>query len=96
MIAKSHTSACAYTMLERYLNLASIDLKSTDFLFKPMVKTKGTFKRIRKEKSLSYTRARECIIQKLKSAAPELYIGTHSLRAGGITTAANKDNISES
>ena len=95
MIAKGHTSACAYTMLERYLNLASIDLKSTDFLFKPMVKTKGAFKRIRKEKSLSYTRARECIIQKLKSVAPELNIGTHSLRAGGITTAANKGNVSE-
>ena len=95
MVAKGHTSACAYAMLTRYISLASIDLTSTDFLFKPMIKSKGKFRCINKEKGLSYTRTRECIVKKLKSFAPELNIGTHSLRAGGITTVANTDSVSE-
>ena len=33
--------------------------------------------------------------KKLKSVAPNLSLGTHSLRAGGITTAANTDSVSE-
>ena len=78
-------------MLTRYISLASIDLTSTDFLFKP----KGKFRCINKEKGLSYTRTRECIVKKLKSVAPELNRGTHSLRAGGITTVANTDSVSE-
>lgn len=60
-----------------------------------MIKSKGAFRVINKEKGLSYTRTRECIVKKLKSVAPELNIGTHSLRAGGITAVANTDNVSE-
>ena len=30
-IAKDHTSACAYAMLRRYIDLASVDLSSNDF-----------------------------------------------------------------
>ena len=31
LIAKGHTSACAYAMLRRYIDLASVDLSSNDF-----------------------------------------------------------------
>lgn len=95
LIAKGHTSACAYAMLRRYIDLASVDLSSNDFLFKPMYKSKGRCNLIKKEKCLSYTRTRECIVKKLKSVAPSLNLGTHSLRAGGITTVANKGIINE-
>lgn len=95
MVAKGQTSACAYSMLNRYINIAGIDLSSNDFLFKPMFKSKGICKPIKKEKGLSYTRTRECVLKKLKSVAPDLNLGTHSLRAGGMTTAANSDSVSE-
>lgn len=42
-------------------------------------------------KQLSYTRARECILNKLKIVAPDLNLGTHSLRASGASVAANAD-----
>lgn len=95
LIAKGHTSACAYVMLRRYIDLAGIDLKSNGFLFKPMYKSKGKCSFVRKEKCLSYTRTRECIVKKLKLVAPGLNLGTHSLRAGGITTVANTGNVNE-
>lgn len=95
MIAKGHTSACAYTMLKRYFDLASVDLSSNDFLFKPMFKSKGICRLVNKENGLSYTRTRECIVKKLKSVAPDLNLGTHSLRAGGITTVANTASVNE-
>ena len=37
---------------------------------------------------LSYTRAKECLVGKLKAVNPCLNLGLHSLRAGGATTAA--------
>ena len=74
MVAKGHTSACAYSML----NLAAIDLKSSDYLFKPLIKSRGTFRSIKKDKCLSYTRTWECVLKKLKSVAPDLNLGTHS------------------
>ncbi|VDH99100.1 Hypothetical predicted protein [Mytilus galloprovincialis] len=40
---------------------------------------------------LSYTRARECTVSRLKSICPDLNIGLYSLRAGGATAAANSD-----
>ena len=32
MVAKGHTSACAYSIVSRYVSLALVDLTSTDFL----------------------------------------------------------------
>ena len=46
-------------------------------------------------KKLSYTRARECIVKKLKLVAPELDLGIHSLRASGASMAANSDGVNE-
>ena len=46
-------------------------------------------KLIYKNKKLSYTRARECIVSRLKEVSGDLNIGLHSLRASGAMTAAN-------
>ena len=49
-------------------------------------------------KQISYTRARECIIGKLKLVAPNLNLGTHSLRASGATMVVNaeeSDDVNE-
>lgn len=47
-------------------------------------------KLITKDKKLSYTRARQCLVGKLATVAP----GLHSLRASGCTKAAN-ENVNE-
>ena len=46
-------------------------------------------------KKLNYSRARECIVKKLKLVAPELDLGIHSLRASGASTAANAEGVNE-
>ena len=94
-ISKGSTSACSYSMLRRYIDLSGADIKSDAFLFKPIYKSKGVQKLIKKDKSLSYTRTRECILSKLKSVAPELNLGIHSLRAGGASTIANSDKVDD-
>ena len=65
-------------MLNRFISLAAIDVKSSDYLFKPLIKSKGTFRSNKKDICLSYTRTRECVLKKLKSVAPDLNLGTRS------------------
>lgn len=91
LIARGVTSACPVKMTEKYFKLGSIDNSSCDFLFKPLFKSKDGAKLINKNKKLSYTRTRECLVSKLKSVMGNVNIGLHSLRSGGATTAANSD-----
>lgn len=44
---------------------------------------------ISKDKKLTYTRTRECIVSRLRSVMGNSNIGLHSLRSGGATAAAN-------
>ena len=53
MIAKGHTSASAHSMLNSFISLVAIDLKTSEYLFNPLVKSKGTFRSIEKDKGLS-------------------------------------------
>ena len=90
LIVKGVTSACPYSMLKKYMNLSGIDQFSSDtFLFRPCFKSGEVGKFINKNKKLSYTRARECIIARLKEVSGDLNFGLHSLRASGATVAAN-------
>ncbi len=63
--------------------------------FRPAFRSGSKCALIEKNKKLSYTRARECIVAKLRSVAPHLNLGTHSLRASGATTAANAEGVSD-
>ena len=94
VIAKGHTSACPYHMLRKYFELACIDCSSEMFLFRPIFKSKQKCSLIYKNKPLSYTRTRECLVGRLKEAVGDLDIGLHSLRAGGASAAANA-NVNE-
>lgn len=49
---------------------------------------------IHKDKTLGYSRTRECVLALIKTVAPKLNIGLHSLRSGGASVAAN-NNVSE-
>lgn len=91
LISKGSTSACPYSMLQRYLQATAQDIGSSMYLFRPVNRSKGKAKLLVSNKQISYTRARECIIGKLKMVAPGLNLGTHSLRASGATMVANAE-----
>lgn len=89
LIASTGSSTCPVSMLELYIRLASIDVKSSQKLFRGLVHTKkGTT--LRKNGSISYTRLKELVKEKLSLLGYDnrLY-GLHSFRAGGATAAAN-------
>jgi integrase len=89
VISKGESVACPYTMLQRYMRVAGLSVTDDTFLFKPCYRSKNVCRLIFKDKPLSYTRARECLILRLKEVVQDLNIGIHSLRAGGATAAAN-------
>ena len=91
LINKGVTSACPYSMLLKYREMACLNKFSDEYLFKPIVRSRDSCKLIKKDEKLCYTRTRELVIGKLKLVAPNLNIGVHSLRSGGASTAANAD-----
>lgn len=93
VISKGETHACPFLLLQKYLRLSNHS-SSTDFLFKPVFRSKNSCKLVYKSKPLSYTRARECIVARLKEVSPTSNFGLHSLRSGGATAAAN-NNVNE-
>lgn len=95
LIAKGSTSACPVFMLERYMKCAGLVIGSDMFLFRPACRSGKKCFLLKKNKNISYTRARECIVSKLQLVAPTLNLGTHSLRASGATVAANADGVSD-
>lgn len=93
LIAKGgSSSACPYNLLQKYLKLTCQNNTSDKYLFRPVNRSKGKASLLSQNKQLSYTRARECMVEKLKSVAPNLNLGTHSLRASGATMVANADS----
>ncbi|XP_060557719.1 uncharacterized protein LOC132718110 [Ruditapes philippinarum] len=95
LIAKGCSVACPYSMLQRYMTAAHLSVISDSYLFKPAFRSKGKSSLIKLNKKLSYTRAKECIVKKLKVVAPSLKLGTHSLRGSGATMAANASGVSD-
>ena len=95
LVAQAGTSACPVALLKRYIDKTNLSCESEEYLFKPGFCSKQKVSLINKNKKLSYTRANECILNKLKLVAPSLKLGTHSLRASGITAIANTSNVSE-
>ena len=76
-------------MLLRYYENAKLSVSDDKFLFRPACRSGDKCFLLSKNKRLSYTRARECIVSRLKLVANDLHLGVHSLRASGATTAAN-------
>ncbi|KAL5010755.1 hypothetical protein ScPMuIL_013060 [Solemya velum] len=66
VIAKGVNSACPYNMIHRYFTKAGLSVSSPDFIFRPVFKYKKVHKLIYKNKSLSYTHTRECVVSRLK------------------------------
>ena len=89
LLSKLDSESCPYNCLSRYISLANIDSKSSDFLFKALYKTKSGVGFRKKCQKLSYTRTRELLITRLREVCGGFNLGLHSLRAGGATAAAN-------
>ena len=78
------------TWLERYSSLGGIDHRSSKCLFRVIIHTKNGG-RLRYDGSLSYTRVREILLDKLESLGYDTAkFGTQSFRAGGATLVANQ------
>lgn len=91
VIAKTGTVLCPVAMLTRYLNCAGISCSSTNYIFRQIsfCKRSNSFF-LRNSGPLSYTRAREILLEKLKLLGLDSKkFGLHSLRSGGATAAAN-------
>ena len=67
-----------------------IDPLSSEFIFRPLVKTKSSYKLVQNDKPISYTTFRDQLAKSLQNVVPDPSVyGTHSFRSGGASRAAN-------
>ena len=86
VLASSRKSTCPVAMMNRYLDRAGLSCDSP--LVCQLSKTKCGCKP--RSKCLSYSRLRELVLEAFKVIVPDISaMGTHSLRSGGATAAAN-------
>ena len=92
VVACTSGACCPVSMMEKYLGLIQTESCQDRYdqcVFRGLVKTKQGY-RLRKSGSLSYTRVRELVLDKLESIGlDKRKFGVHSLRAGGAKAAAN-------
>jgi hypothetical protein len=91
-IAKTNQPTCPVMMLKRYMSIAQISMDSDCFIFRAVTFfKKRRFHALRpKNVKLSYTTVRENILSAFSSIGLQASLfGSHSLRAGGASAAAN-------
>ena len=88
LISQGETSACPMKILKSYMECGGISVGSDQFLFRPVYSNKGKKGLCTKNKPISYTRARETVVARLREVCGQVNLGLHSLRAGGATAAA--------
>ena len=89
-LAKLKSKLCPITLLKRYMKLAKIDKHSNDYIFRRLCKRGKSFRLREKDVHISYTTARENLLNALtKIGLNSKKIVLHSLRAGGATATAN-------
>ena len=90
VLARSGTLTCPYTILSRYVHLAALNCNSTDFVFRNLVYHKSTLSYSLGSRTISYTRARELLLNSLADLGfLKSSYGLHRLIAGGTSAAAN-------
>ena len=90
LLAHNGGTTCPYSILQRYVDTAKLQLSSTYPLFSRLQYVKATKSYKLRGGVLSYTRTREIVLQALSSLGYEREkFGLHSLRSGGATLAAN-------
>ena len=67
-----------------------LDPHSSEFIFRPLVKTKSSNEFIQKSKPISYTTFRDQLTKSLQNVVPDPFVYlTHPFRSGGACKAAN-------
>ena len=92
VIAKgSNSDTCPAKMLSRYLARIKQDpLEHDNYIFRPLLKSRTGHKLALVNKPLSYSTIRDHFKASFKDIVPGISrFGTHSLRAGGASAAAN-------
>ncbi|XP_071133591.1 integrase/recombinase xerD homolog [Mytilus edulis] len=90
MIASTDMPTCPVKFLKHYCNLASLKINSSEYIFRCLQSKKDTLELSKLNKPLSYTRAREILLEALCAIGlDKKQFGLHSLRSGGATQAAN-------
>ena len=86
IVARTRTETCPVSMLEKYFAMGGLCVTSHARVFRGITKTK-TGEKLRKGGGLSYSRAREILLEKIRGMGwdPSQF----GLRAGGATAAAN-------
>ena len=93
-ISKTYSLTCPVTVLKQYLNRAFIPDNSVKFVFRAMsyFRSVGCHRLRSGDNSLSYTTVREFMLSAFEQIGlDKTKFGTHSLRAGGATAAANNE-----
>ena len=90
LLARTGTVTCLYTILSRYFHLAVLNCYSSDFVFRNLVYHKSTLSYSLGSRPISYSRARELLLNSLVELGfPKSSCGLQSLRSGGASAAAN-------
>lgn len=91
-ISRLNTKYCPVQLLEKYLDKTglSINKDSSCYLVPRITKTKSGHK-VHQSLGISYSRANDIFKEKMKSSGIPGNFGTHSLRSGGASSAANND-----
>lgn len=89
-IAKTDNITCPFRSLKKYIK--KIKVSKSEFIFRGLTYFKSTnsYKLKKKNAPICYSSAREIILNAIESiGVNKKFFGTHSLRSGGATAAAN-------
>ena len=90
VIAKSEGNVCPVFLLKEYLKRLDFSSDFSELIFRPLVKTKSSYKLVQVDKHISYATFRGQLSKSLQSIVPNPSVfGTHSFRSGGASRAAN-------
>ena len=89
-ITRLHNENCPVALTERYIEVANMDIKIHQFLFKNMQFKNGKVILSNIDKAMTYTRTKEVVQKKfIQIGLDKQSYKLHSLRAGGTTAACN-------
>ena len=97
IISKTNSSTCPVSWLLTYINLAGLVFDSDQYIFRSVrfFKSKNLHQLVSVNRPLSYTRAREILLNTLNAIGLDSkHFCLHSLRSGGATAAAG-NNVSD-
>ena len=76
VIAQSEGNVCPVFLLKEYLKKLDISPDSSEFIFRPLVKTKSFYKLVKVDKHISYATFRGQLTKRLQSIDPGFSLST--------------------